>query len=62
MDYNDSVTRNDDYIKTHESISKLAEYSCYYAWENTIGIILCLYNGFFDEESIVEVIANGETE
>ena len=56
MDYNDCVSRNDDYIKTNEKLSDLAFYSCNFAWENKIGILLFLYKGFFNEAAIVEVI------
>lgn len=61
LDYNDTVARNDDYIRTYEELSPLAEYSCLCAWENQIGILLVLYKGFFDEASIAEVIINGES-
>ena len=62
MDYNDVVSGNDDYIRRDiGDLSPLAEYSCHYAWENQIGILLALYKGFFNETSIVEVIVNGKT-
>lgn len=56
MDYNDSVVRNKDYIRTDEDLSPVASYSCNFAWENKIGILIFLYKGFFNEEAIVEVI------
>ena len=62
MDYNDVVSRNNDYIRRDiGELSPLAEYSCHYAWENQIVILLALYKGFFNETSIVEVIVNGKT-
>ena len=59
MDYADSVLESHkEYIKTDSVMSELASYSCYYAWENIIGIMICLYQGIFSNSGLFEVIKN----
>lgn len=60
MDYADSVLLSPiDYINTHSStLSPLARYSCFYAWENPVGILTCLYQGIFNNVGLFEVIKN----
>ena len=59
MDYADSVLESPkEYIKTDSVMSELASYSCYYAWENIIGIMICLYQGIFSNSGLFEVIKN----
>lgn len=60
MDYADSVLLSQtDYINTHEfNLSPVAKYSCFYAWENPVGILACLYQGIFNNSGLFEVIKN----
>ena len=62
MDYNDSVINTSDVnecIRTCEVLHPLASYSCYYAWNNIIGILTYLYENIFNHAAIFEVIVNG---
>ena len=62
MDYNDSVINTSDVnecIRTSEVLHPLASYSCYYAWNNIIGILTYLYENIFNHAATFEVIVNG---
>jgi hypothetical protein len=45
-------------ISDMEELTELAKYTKYYAWKNTVGVLLLLYTEVVNQEGLFEVIGN----